>query len=66
VNIILRLFEPTQDEMWRADCNGQSGDCSGDGIVNILDAVKIINVLLHLDECPAAARRSSQIEFEIQ
>jgi hypothetical protein len=52
VNIILELIEPTQDQIWRADCNGLPGNCNGDGTVNILDAIKIVHLILGSDECP--------------
>ena len=34
VNILLAIVEPTEDQFWRADTNGPSGTCDGDGIVN--------------------------------
>ena len=52
VNILLAIVEPTEDQFWRADTNGPSGTCDGDGIVNILDIIKIVNMTLGLDECP--------------
>lgn len=52
VNIILGNITATEDQIWRADCNGPSGNCDGDGEVNILDAIKIVNLILGLDECP--------------
>ncbi|UCE17710.1 MAG: hypothetical protein JSV84_12605, partial [Gemmatimonadota bacterium] len=36
---------------WAADCNGPRGNCNGDGIVDVLDALKIVNIILQLDEC---------------
>ena len=51
VNVILELVEPTQDQIWRADCNGVPGNCNGDGTVNILDVIKIVNLILGVDEC---------------
>jgi len=51
VNIILELIEPTQDQIWRADCNGLPGNCNGDGSINVLDVIKIVNLILGLDEC---------------
>ena len=52
VNIVLNLVEPTPDQNVCTDCNGPSGNCDGDGEVNILDAIKIVNLILGLDECP--------------
>ena len=52
VNIILDLVEPSSEESWCADCNGPPGMCDGDGDVNSLDAAKIVNLMLGLDECP--------------
>ena len=51
-NIILEIIEPTAGQIWRADCNGPLGNCDGDGSINVLDAVKIANIILELDECP--------------
>lgn len=51
-NIILEIVEPTEDQIWRADCNGLPGNCDGDGKINVLDAVKIANIILLLDACP--------------
>ena len=51
-NIILEIVEPTEDQTWRADCNGVPGNCDGDGKINVLDAVKIANIILLLDACP--------------
>lgn len=51
VNIILKLIEPTQDQIWGADCNGPLGNCDGDGQVNVLDCIKIVNMILERDEC---------------
>ena len=50
VNILLREREPTPAEYLRADCNGRN--CEGDGIINVLDIIKIVNLLLELEECP--------------
>lgn len=52
VDIILELIEPTEDQIWRADCNGPIGNCDGDGAVDVLDVVKIVNLILGLDGCP--------------
>ena len=38
--------------LWTSDCNGPPGNCSGDGITDCLDAIKIVNLILELDECP--------------
>ena len=43
---------PDDDMMWRADCNGPPGNCDGDGDWNVLDCVKIANIILQIDECP--------------
>ncbi|UCE20298.1 MAG: putative Ig domain-containing protein, partial [Gemmatimonadota bacterium] len=51
VNIILELTGPTEEEEWRADCNGPGGNCDGDGVVNILDVVKIVRLILGFEEC---------------
>ncbi|UCE17639.1 MAG: agmatine deiminase family protein [Gemmatimonadota bacterium] len=51
VNSILELRELSPNEMWRADCNGPLGTCDGDGGVDVLDALKIVNVILGLDAC---------------
>lgn len=51
-NIILENITPTDDQIWRANCNGPLGNCDGDLTVNVLDAVKIVNIILGLDECP--------------
>ena len=51
-NIILEWIDPTEDQIWRADCNGPLGMCDGDGRINVLDAVKIANIILLLDACP--------------
>ena len=52
VNIILVEVEPTEDQEWCADCNGPPGNCDGDGEVNIIDALKIVNLILGEDTCP--------------
>ncbi len=52
VNAILGKVEPDEDQMWRADCDGQIGFCNGDGGINVLDAMKIVNIILEIDECP--------------
>ena len=52
VNIILELVEPTQDQIWRTDCDGPPGNCDGDGIVNIIDVIKVVNLILGSSECP--------------
>ena len=52
VHMILDLGEYTADQHGRADCNGTAGICDGDGVVNIFDVVKIINLILGLDACP--------------
>lgn len=50
VHIITRQHHPNPAERFQADCNGPG--CEGDGHINILDAVKIVNLILGLDECP--------------
>lgn len=31
--------------LWVLDCNGPPGDCSGDGMTDVLDAIKIIDLI---------------------
>ena len=52
VNIVLELVDPTSDEYWCTDCSGPYGICDGDGVVDILDVIKIVNLILGLDFCP--------------
>ncbi len=52
VNVILELARPTPAEMWRSDCNGALERCEGDGVINILDALKIVHLILGTDTCP--------------
>jgi hypothetical protein len=52
VNILLGIIVPTSQQMWAADCNGPMGSCDGDGKINVLDTLKIVNLILRLDECP--------------
>jgi hypothetical protein len=53
VNIILDIPpDPSSHELWALDCNGPSGNCDGDGIHNIIDVIKIVNMVLGSDECP--------------
>lgn len=52
INVILDIYQPGSDEIWRCDCNGPQGDCDGDGIINILDAVKVVGFILGTDSCP--------------
>jgi len=52
VRIILGLEQPSQEQIWQADCNGAAGSCDGDGVVDILDALKMVNITLETDECP--------------
>ena len=42
------------DEERRADYNGPQGNCEGDGTVNVLDIIKIVNLIVRRDECPGA------------
>ena len=51
VDIILNNVDPTVEEVWAADCNGVHGMCDGDGSINVLDIIKIIRIILGLDEC---------------
>jgi hypothetical protein len=44
VNIVLQLVEPNPQQQWAADS-------SGDGQINILDALGIVNVILDIGEC---------------
>ena len=39
------------DAIWAADCNGPPGNCDGDGNVDVSDVMKIVNLILGLDEC---------------
>ncbi|UCE20591.1 MAG: PQQ-binding-like beta-propeller repeat protein [Gemmatimonadota bacterium] len=52
VNILLKRHAPTLLEFRAADCNGPAGSCAGDGVINILDTVKIVRLLLGVEECP--------------
>lgn len=52
VNIFLQITYPTSQQSWAADCNGPTGVCDGDGMVDILDTLKIVNMILGLDACP--------------
>ncbi len=52
VNSILELNHLDADKFWRADCNSPAGACDGDGVVNILDALKMISIILGADTCP--------------
>ena len=45
------ICPPDEDMRWRADCNGPLGNCDGDGNWNVLDAIKIANLILQIDEC---------------
>ena len=47
----MRTEESTPEEIEAADCNGPLGVCDGDGGVDILDVVKIVNFILGLDAC---------------
>lgn len=44
--------DPPSYELWGADCNGSANNCDGDGNINVLDVIKIVNVILGLDACP--------------
>jgi YVTN family beta-propeller protein len=50
VQIILGEHEPTAAEVLRSDCNGQK--CEGDGDINVLDIIKILNISLGRETCP--------------
>lgn len=52
VNIILGTVQPTPGQHWCADCNGSLNNCHGDGVVNVLDAMKIVGLILGTDTCP--------------
>lgn len=52
IQIILDIVEPTEFEIQRADCNGPSGRCDGDGSIDLLDVMKIVSLILGQDECP--------------
>ena len=49
-SIILNQHDPTAAERYQADCNGPT--CQGDKLINILDAIRIVNLILELEECP--------------
>lgn len=51
VNHILNIQLLDEDSFNRADCNGLPGICDGDEAIDILDIIKIIYLLLGLDEC---------------
>jgi hypothetical protein len=51
VNIILEIQEPTDEQARAADCNGPVDHCDGDGEINILDVLKIVNLALELEAC---------------
>lgn len=51
INMILEHLSPSPEETWAANCNGALGNCSGDGTVDILDVIKIVNLILGIDEC---------------
>ncbi len=51
VNFILGIEEPTDEQAWAADCNGPVDHCEGDGEINILDVLKIVNLALELEKC---------------
>ena len=48
--IILNQHQPDAAEFYQGDCNGPN--CEGDGTINVLDAIKIVNIILELEECP--------------
>ena len=52
VNITLELVIPTPEQFWAANCNGSLNNCRGDDQINVLDALKIVNLILGLDGCP--------------
>lgn len=52
VNIFLGTLIPTPEQACSADCNGPQNMCDGDGFVDILDALKIVRLILALDNCP--------------
>lgn len=52
VNITLEIADPTQEQAWAADCNGPLNNCEGGGQFDVLDALKIVNLILDFDECP--------------
>ena len=51
-NHMLGIDTLNGQELWRADCNSHKGSCRGDGSVGILDARKIVNIIIGFDECP--------------
>lgn len=44
VNIILEVIQPSETQVWAADC-------TGDGRINIVDALGIVNVVLGIGTC---------------
>ena len=49
---ILDLVELTEPrDIWAADCNGPYFHCDGDGVVNVQDVMKIVNLILQTDQC---------------
>jgi len=51
VNSILAVrLTPTPHGLWAADCNGPVNSRDGDGVVDVLDIVKIVRLLLKLEE----------------
>ena len=50
VEIVLGGHVPSAVEVLRSDCNGQK--CEGDGDINVLDIIKILNISLGRETCP--------------
>ncbi|UCE19216.1 MAG: hypothetical protein JSV84_02390 [Gemmatimonadota bacterium] len=50
VEIVLGERVPTAVELLRSDCDGQ--ECEGDGDINVLDIIKILNISLGREDCP--------------
>jgi len=49
---ILEMCLCSEDMRRRGDINGPPGNCDGDGRMNVLDSMKIVRIILELDECP--------------
>ena len=54
-----------EHELWRADCNSHEGSCRGDGRIDILDAVKIVDIIIGLDACPELLKDIDGNVYEI-
>ena len=59
VNHMLGISKLPQDAIIKADCNSPKGSCDGDGSLNALDVVKIVNIILGNDWCSNTAPMAS-------